>query len=553
MKKLLSFILCAALLLSSVGMALAAEVTPNGEFPVTNEKITLKVFAPSIPTIIDLATNEFTKRYEERTGVQIEWITAPQESAVDVLNMMLAGNDLPDIILGVQVAPATEELYGTAEKMFVPLNDLIDKYAPNFKAILEARPEVRAQITALDGNIYSLPSIQDCYHCSFSQKMWVNDAWLEKLNLKQPTTTEEFYNMLVAFRDKDPNGNGKKDEIPLIGAKENEGWFQSVTGFILNAFVYDSGVYNPIKDYVTKDGKVDTSINKDGYREGLRYLNKLYAEKLIYPDSLTMKYDQVKALALAEEELVGAAPAGHSAMFLDIVSNPERYRHYCALAPLKGPDGIQNVTHFPYFAVTSGEFIITEKNPYPEISMRWADDFYSYVTSMERAWGKEGVAWRKAEEGEVGLDGVTPALFKTLIPFDEQAQNDHWSWLGIEYTDNVLWNGINVTTPDMDLYSAEGFEKLLWVETENKYEPYKTDEFSELPGLRMNSVDTDELTMLQIQLKNYIEESRSRFVVGDLSLDNDWESYLRNLKDLGLDRYLELKQIAYDAMFKDVK
>lgn len=549
MKKTLAFVLLAVMLLTISGAA-GAEVAAPGTFPITTEKVTLKVFAPSIPTIIDLATNKFTLWYEERTGVHIEWITAPQESASDVLNMMLAGNDLPDIILGVQVSPSTEELYGTAEKMFVPLNDLIDQYAPNFKAIMEARPEVKAQITALDGNIYALPSLQDCYHCSYSQKMWVNHDWLKKLNIEPPTTTEEFYNMLVAFRDQDPNGNGLKDEIPLIGAKENEGWYQSVTGFILNAFVYDSGVYNAVKDYVTKDGVVDTSINKDGYREGLRYLNKLYTEGLIYPDSLTMKYDQVKALALAEEELVGAAPAGHSAMFLDIVTNPERYSHYSALAPLKGPEGVQHVTHFPYFPVTTGEFIITEKNPYPEISMRWADDFYGYETSMARAWGKEGEGWRKAEPGELGLDGVTPAIFKTLIPFDEQAQNDNWSWLGIEYTDNVLWNGINVTTPDMDLYSAEGFEKLLWVETENKYEPYKTEDYKELPGLRMNSVDTDELTMLQIQLKNYIEESRSRFIIGDLNLDNDWDAYIKNLNDLGLARYLELKQIAYDAAFK---
>ncbi len=550
MKRTLAFLLCAAMVLLSTVSALATEVTPNNEFPIVKEKITLDVFAPAIPTIIDLTTNEFTVWLEEKTGVHINWITAPQESAPEVLNMMLASGDLPDIILGVQVSTATEELYGTAEHMFRPLNDLIENYAPTFKSIMAARPEVKGAITALDGNIYSLPSIQDCYHCGYSQKMWINQDWLTKLNLEMPTTTEEFYNVLVAFRDGDPNGNGKKDEIPLIGAKENEGWYQSVTGYLLNAFVYDSGVYNQVKDYVTKDGVVDTSINKEAYREGLKYLNKLYSEGLIYPDSLTLKYDQVKALALAEDELVGAAPAGHLGMFLDVVTNPERYRHYTSVAPLKGPEGVQQATYFPYFPITTGEFVITVDNPYPEASMRWADLMYDYETSMIRGWGKEGVAWRKAEEGEVGLDGTTPALYKTLIPFDEQAQNVHWSWLGIEYTDNTLWNGTNVTTPDMDLYSPEGFEKLLWVETENKYEPYKSNEYSELPALRMDSIDTDELSMLQVQLKNYIEESRSRFIIGDLSLDTDWDTYLSTLNDLGLNRYLELKQKAYDATYK---
>ena len=551
MKKIVALLLTLTLTMGMVTLVSAANVTENGTFPIVNEPLTLDVFAPAIPTIIDLDTNAYTQWYEAKTGIHINWITAPQESTTDVLNMILGAGDLPDIILGCQVNTVMEELYGPSEKMFMPLNDLIDQYAPNFKAILEARPEVKDALTATDGNIYTIPSLQDCYHCTYCQKMWVNQSWLDKLGLDIPTTTEEFYDMLVAFRDQDPNGNGLKDEIPLIGCKENEGWYQSVTGFILNAFVYDSGVYNQIKDYVTKDGVVDTSINKDGYREGLRYLNKLYTEGLIYPDSLTMKYDQVKALALAEEELVGAAPAGHLAMFLDIATNPERYRHYTSIPPLEGPTGLRQATYFPYYPITTGEFIITVDNPNPEASMRWVDDMFDYTNSMIRGWGAEGEAWRVANADEVGLDGETPALFKTLIPFDEQAQNEHWSWLGVEYTDNVLWNGINVTTPDMDLYSPEGFEKLLWVETEEKYAPYTSTEYMELPALRMDSDAADELSMLKVQLKNYIEESRSRFIIGDLSLDNDWDTYIANLNDLGLTRYLELEQAAYDAMFKE--
>jgi putative aldouronate transport system substrate-binding protein len=552
MKRLLSYLLCLVLMF---GFALnaRADVTPNGEFPVVNEPITLKVFAPAIPSIVDLNTNKFTLWYEQRTGVHIEWITAPQSNSEEVLNLMLAGGDLPDIILGMDVRPEIEELYGPTEKMLVPLDDLIDQYAPNFKAIVEARPEILNFITATDGHIYGLPSIQDCYHCTYSQKMWINQDWMDKLGLKTPETIDDFYNVLVAFRDQDPNGNGQKDEIPLAGCKETEGWFQSVTGFILNAFVYDSGVYNQIKDYETKDGKVDTSINKDGYREGLRFLNKLYAEGLIYPDSFTMTGDSMKALALNETELVGAAPGGHLAMFLDVVTNPERYRHYTALAPLAGPDGTRQASYFPYFPIAQGEFYITSANKYPEASMRWADDFYNYTTGMARSWGEEGVAWRAAEPTEMGLDGKTPALFKTLVPFDEQAQNNNWSWLGIEYVDNKLWNGINVTTPDTDLYSAEGFEKLLWVETENKYEPYKPTEATELIKLRLDSDANDELAMLQVQLKNYIEASRVDFILGNLSLDNDWETYLSTLNDLGLPRYLELKQIALDKLNSAVK
>lgn len=549
MKKLVSLVLALSMMLLCSG-AMADALTENGTYPISDEKITLTVFAPQISTIIDLATNDFTLWMEEKTNIHIEWVTAPEANVMEVLSLTLA-DDIPDIILGCGLKPQYEELYGVAEGLFLPLNDLIDEYAPNFSALLEKRPEIRDVITATDGNIYALPSVQDCYHCQYCQKMWINQEWLDVLDLEMPTTTDEFYEVLKAFRDGDPNGNGIQDEIPLIGCIERDGWYQSVTGFILNAFIYDPGVYVPVKDYVTKDGIIDTGVNKEEYREGLRYLNKLYSEGLIYTDSFTMNYDNVKSLALAEEELVGASPAGHLAMFLDVATNPERYRHYTSIEPLEGPTGLKQATYFPYYPVATGEFIITVENEYPEASMRWADAFYDYTVQMWRNWGKEGEAWRVAEEGEVGLDGVTPALFKTLIPFDEQAQNEHWSWLGIEYCDNELWNGYNVTTPDMDLYSAEGFEKLLWTETETKYEPYRATEYSEIPPLRLEMTANDELVLLEVQLENYIDSCRANFVTGDLSLDDDWDTYLAELENLGLSRYLELKQEAYDNVFKE--
>lgn len=86
-------------------------------------------------------------------------------------------------------------------------------------------------ITAPDGNIYALPSINDCYHCSMAQKMWIYKPWLDKLGLDVPTTTDELYTVLKAFKDKDPNGNGKADEVPLTGAPRGSGWYSSIDAF----------------------------------------------------------------------------------------------------------------------------------------------------------------------------------------------------------------------------------------------------------------------------------------------------------------------------------
>ena len=57
--------------------------------------------------------------------------------------------------------------------------------------------------------------LEDCYHCSMSQKLWIYQPWLDALGLEMPTTTDEFEQVLLAFKEQDPNGNGQADEIPL--------------------------------------------------------------------------------------------------------------------------------------------------------------------------------------------------------------------------------------------------------------------------------------------------------------------------------------------------
>ena len=68
---------------------------------------------------------------------------------------------------------------------------------------------------AADGHIYTIPFINTSATGKMGFKQWINTKWLETLGMEIPTTVEEFKEVLIAFRDEDPNGNGEKDEIPL--------------------------------------------------------------------------------------------------------------------------------------------------------------------------------------------------------------------------------------------------------------------------------------------------------------------------------------------------
>ena len=122
---------------------------------------------------------------QEKTNVQSTWQLVPEEEAEGRLNLMLASGEIPEMIFGI-VTPSQQALYG-AQGLFLPLNDLIEEHAPNLKKAFEIYPGMRETLTAPDGNIYGMLTLEDCYHCSMSQKLWIYQPWLDALGLEMPT------------------------------------------------------------------------------------------------------------------------------------------------------------------------------------------------------------------------------------------------------------------------------------------------------------------------------------------------------------------------------
>src|SRR5699024_4473307 len=104
--------------------------------------------------------------------------------------------------------------------------------------------------------------------------LWYNGEWLDNLGVEElPKTTDELYDLLVRFRDEDPNGNGKADEIPI-----SEEGIVSLRTFTLGSF----GIkYWGIEQF---DGEVRYSPATENYKAFLEYMKKLYDEKLLDPE-----------------------------------------------------------------------------------------------------------------------------------------------------------------------------------------------------------------------------------------------------------------------------
>ncbi|MCJ8014740.1 ABC transporter substrate-binding protein [Paenibacillus sp. KQZ6P-2] len=527
------------------GVSMEREEVATGEtFPIVKNKTKLKFLVIQDPMIIDFKTNEFVKWYEEKTNIEIEWDVIPSDSAKEKVNLILNSGELPDAFFGVRF---NEEQYAVAQHMFLPLDDMIPKYAPNFEKVLQKHDGLRGIITATDGKIYGLPSWNDCYHCSMSQKLWINKHWLDKLGLKEPKTTEEFYQVLKAFKEKDPNGNGKADEIAFAGAAN--GWNTDPNIFLMNAFTYTNS--GDLK-LIVKDDKVETIVNTPEYREGLRYIQRLYKEGLLYNPSYTQNNDQLRQLAASPNaEILGAFVTGANVNIIgEAAVGPERYRHYVALAPIEGPKGVRYTTHSKYDAAVPGAFYIPTTSKNPEAALRWADYLYTFEGSITRSAGLKGIGWEDPKPGDVGLNGE-PALGRRLIPYVEEPQNHSLMQTGINYAPEEFRFG-EAVDPNVDPYAAEGLEKLLRDETKNKYEPYapKGDALSVLPPIKLKDEESQPIQTISVELANYVKESTVRFITGDLNLDKDWDTYVQSLDKIGLRKYLETYQKGYDRQYK---
>lgn len=499
------------------------EMHGNIEMPLA-EGAELTIWAPILETnVTDYDTNALTVWYEEMTGVHINWITCQSTDREEKFNLLMASGDYPDIIMNNNIKASQVMQY--KDLVFRPLNDLIDAgYAPNYKAFLDsADPAVVDALTAPDGNIYGFPYLEMEKHMLASNKMFVNKDWLDKLNLEIPKTTEEFKDMLIAFRDNDPDGNGAQDQVALTGSPT--GWGTDPTSFIMSAFVI------PGKNYMMADenGNITFNANSDAWREGLKYMNDLYKEGLIGEEVFTQ--DSTQLNSLVQSGTVGAVASAWQGVFADNVTVP--YSAYVPLLPVKGPEGVQGTATNSVGGVNQVGFrcMISSSCKNPELAIQWIDYFMSDEGLLKGFYGTEGVDYNTVDEP--GLNGITPGI-ELIEKSSTEATNTTWgSW-------NTPW------IPKEEIYylttAPEGSASQLLYDAAKQYEPYMVYTGFPIQSWSDNADLIAEETELNTTITDFIKSATAEFVVGrqDINDDAAWQAYCDQLKTLGVDRWVEI-------------
>ncbi len=526
------------------------KLTEAGTYPIVpeGEELTLTCFTMTMPNVENFETNDFTKYLEDLTGVHIEWVTAGRDDWQEKLNMMLSSGDYPDMLLGLSPDLAK---FGVKEQIIVPMDEYInEENMPNYMKLYGDRLDLSRET---DGQIYSLIAENDCYHCSYGRKMWINTKHLEEMGVEMPTTTDEFLEVCKKFKEYKPDG------IAVLGSAPGQGWYSEFENFLMGSFILPPCTSYTLdrrdKTAVTWDGEIVCVAQDDRYREFLKYANTLYNEGALYDGDFTQTEEQMKSIINQDGAPVLAFTTGTISNCIDVTSNPDLYAQYEAMSPLKGPDGTQLTTYFKYLSINDGNFSITDTCKSPEAALRWADFFYSEIGDLASQYGAdEGKDWVLNPEGKFGLNGE-PAKYEILNKYSAETQNHDWQDLGIRVAPAEYRLG-SAVEQDVDVKGADGLEKLLYDATEQKYAPYgQTEENSDLdvlPKLKLTSEETSSISTVAVEIEKLIDEASTAYIVGTRNIndDKDWDSFKDALDKAGLKDLLEVYQTAYDRQMK---
>lgn len=501
----------------------SANITKTG-MPIASEPVQLKGLVSKYELVKDWNEHKGLKNYEAKSNVIIKWDTVPQNAFDERRNLMFASNDLPDFVMRANLSPQLITSYAAAGQI-IPLDPLIEAgYAPNLAALMKENDGIRKSITSADGHIYSLPNISEADGRISSS--WINKKWLDKLGLKMPTTTDEFYKVLKAFKEQDPNGNGKADEVPISGYKEGNKNYgdQFIKSFYGSwGFGGNSGIIAPFMD-VDNQGKVRYIATDNTFKDMITFFNKLWQEGLI--DKEILSQDMKQEIAKVDDERVGYVAKGNNNLWMGKNRN-----NYVQNPVLKGIDGKVYWTGISPKVRDLGSFVITSKNPNPEATLRWGDYFLSEEGTALARLGIEGVTYT------IGSDG----FYKLK---DEFAKNPNGLTVDEALSEYTIFQGGGIpqrVTQKVDQSAAVLPEMIA---NKDVIRPNLVPDaklmiptFTEKENIELSSYATD--------IEAYADENIVKFITGAKPL-SEWDKYVSTLNKMQLDKYLAIYQAAYD-------
>ncbi len=486
--------------------------------------------------------NTVLTQMQEKAGISIEWITM-SDSLAEQVNIRIGTDDLPDAFQAVGFSNYDLSNYGK-DGTFIDLTPyLTEEYMPNLAKILEEHPEIRSAITMNDGGIYGLPAAEqmgtagigkekDYSIYSVPQFSMINKAWLDDLGLAVPTTLDELYTVLKAFKDNDMSakyyGNAAGSTIPMSTGFDQWCWGQNV---FYAGFGFTNWPNDVCNDLVLKeDGTVEFVCVSDQYRKAIEYFHNWYAEGLM--DLEMFSQSQTQLISKCSQGYVGVATWWE----IDELTG-EHAKDYVYLPILDGPDGTHNVTLRTGGATNSGNLSITKACKSPANLLKFYDQWYDGEIVMQLQYGPIDVYFTEKDAN---------GLWQSIS--DSESREKYGKSAGElkgqyeVYGPKLILSEYYNTTFKMEDRAIQRLKDLdeYWMPFVNSTVTYPLD-------CVFTEDELDIIDQYKADFESTVSEREGLWLKDGGLTDDEWDSYVSTLKrSCGMEELLKVYQDAYN-------
>lgn len=439
-------------------------------------------------------------------------------SSHEAFNLMMASGDLPDIVAGNEVSHSLKPKfiqYGM-EGAFLPLDPLIERHAPHLKKFIAEHPRIMNSVRAPDGFLYFIPHVPEG---EFGCGWFIRKDWLDKLGLKMPDTVDELYEVGKAFRDRDPNGNGKRDEV-FFFARRRDQVFRLLVPFGSRS----TGSDTP-HDFFVDGGVVQHPYAVPEYRPAMRTFAQWYAEGLIDQEFYTR--DRKSRDYMLGNDLGGMSYDwfGSTATYNDRLAEKYPGFEFVAFPPPADAKG-KRINEHRRTAVKPSGWAITSTSRHAVEAIQYFDFVFSEAGIRLFNFGVEGVHYDR-------VDGKP--VFKDHILNNGRPVNSQMWDIGaqvpigflMDYSYEPQW--LNQTALDgIELYRRGNWQ------------------IEEFLGVAFSKEERRLYDRHWPSILSYMLEMQQGWALGTRDVDADWEGYQERLSELGLPTVMSILQKAHD-------
>ena len=506
-------------------------VTNKGTtLPIVNEPVTLNVVKERHMLDTTESYNEKAAwaNITEETGITIEWTELAAGTAAERIPLMLSSGDLPDVFWA---ALSDAQVLQNESNLFA-MEDYMEDFAPNSLATYEQLGVDWKEIaTTPSGHIFGfLGRYESLYENTGDGIQIINKAWLDKVGMDVPTTLDEFTEVLRAFKEKDPNGNGQADEIPYCFSEDM--WCAYATNTMGWWGIGDGAGSDTTSSKSTRDGKVTGSVNTDEYRQYLEYTHSLYAEGLMDQEGFSQNTEVFSTKIKSGQ--VGTYFCWTALEYL----TSEQEKDWVVLPPIQAIEGVDPIANgeVDRSTIQKNKWVITTSCEHPEAAMRlWDYQARDVESKMTVAMGEKGKLWNEYEDGS-GYYFVVPEDTTPEFTFE------HMKYTYGVVNDPPLLTKEETPKNDGEISPSAALRDTMVDQVDEYFLPKE----DQLPQIYVSTEAIDQRTFIETDLFAYIKEFRAQAIMNGFT-DDEWNNYVSQLDAYGYQDWLQWYQDMMDG------